>query len=415
MRLSRLNSRRNSMLLGMMRWPWGGIAALWACFILGVYAISQVDIGGYGLYAFDVYFQSARVLLKDQSIYQGTSGWVYLYPPFLAQTLIPLISVDRWLEAEFIWFGVNVALLVWTVYALSRYLSAPSARWMWIAPIFFFPIGQALFIGQVTIIMTALLAAAWIAIQRQRPGAAGALIALSAWIKIYPALLVVYFLYKGDWRVLRGVIVAGVALALGQIIVSGPEQFIAFFDVLFDLTAQGQPAGTFENNSIFAFASRLFQKNYWVEPLFISPALFQASRLGLTALVFGTAGLAIWRSQTGARNLAWRFDIEYGLVIMTILLFGSTMWTSGLPPLLLVYVLILRNRDELPRPAMVQALCAVSYVLVSGHLLITLGYAHEPLPALVRSAGFFGVMIAWGVMVYVLLAGRTIPGAPSAA
>jgi hypothetical protein len=69
--------------------------------------------------------------------------------------------------------------------------------------------------------------------------------------------------------VIVGAIFAGMALALIQIIISGPAIFLSFFEILFDLAAFGQPEGVYESYSILAFASRLFQEHNHVTPLLI--------------------------------------------------------------------------------------------------------------------------------------------------
>jgi hypothetical protein len=404
------------------------IILLWVAFFGIVYGIVDYDYEDYGLYVYDVYHQSAMALMEGEPLYQGISGWVYLYPPLLAQTLIPIADTFSFLEpeqliladmfmpptlfagldwAEMVWFVLNCVILIGTLFMLRRYVPDRYGGVYWIAPVFFLPVFQALYIGQVTIIMFGLLAAVWVCAREDRPVLAGMLLALACWIKIYPGMLVLYFLFKRDWKVMRGVIVAGVALALLQIAISGPEVFFSFFSVLGNLTAEGQDTGIHENNSIMAFASRLFQENPKVIAMYVSDTLFTITRFGMTLGMLALAAYAVVRSAARTAPAAaqdWRFDLEYGLLMITILLFGSTLWNSGLPPMLLVYVLLLRNAEAFANPRRIRLLTFTSYCLISAHQIITIGFLENvQAPALVMSTGFFGVILMWGVMAALLV------------
>ncbi len=381
-------------------WSWLPVAALWVVFIGIVYAVYEIDPAGFGLSAYKVYHESAHALLQGYPIYQGTIGWIYLYPPLLAQLLMPVVEFLSYDEAALVWLLLNMVILIGTLTMLVNYIPAKWAKMLWVGAVFFFPIGQALYIGQVTIIMLALLAFAWVAVQEDKPRLAGVLLATAAWIKVFPGVLVLYFLWKRDWEVIRGVALAGIILLLFQVAVSGPEMMLAFFGTLFELTANGQPDVNFENNSIMAFASRLFQPNPNVQPLVISPLLYSFTRISLTVLVIGGAVYTILRS-TGrslSKDLSWRFDLEYSLIIVTILLFGATLWISGMPPLLLIYVLILRNLGIYTRPKQIIVWLLLSYVFITTFTPIMLALIDHGMHSVVLSTGFLGVFIVWGVL-----------------
>lgn len=383
---------------------WGGVSLVWAVYLLLNYGFSLTTAAG--MDAFEVYYRSADALIHETALYNGVKGWIYLYPPLLAQLLMPLAALDNITIAINVWFGVNIALLFGTLYLLTRYTPQTWAKWIWLAPVLFIPFWQAFYLGQVTIIMLALLAWTWVAIQEDRPLLAGALLALAVWIKVFPAMLVLYFLYKRQWRLISSVIVTGLLLLVFQITISGPELMLAFVETLLTLTAGGQPAATYENLSLFAFVSRMFQENTFVIPLFESNMLFTAGRIGLSV---GLLGLTLWALRRYARGASWRFDLEYGLMIITILLLGSTLWVSGLPPLLLVYVLLLRNSPHIPHFRAVFVLAGLSFVLISSYQPMVLLLLRDALDALVLSSGFFGVILLWWLTAMPLLTQADIP------
>ncbi len=386
---------------------WGPVVLMWLLAIAGVVFVAHVlDFENYGWSVYDVYHKSAEAVIAGESLYSGLQGWVYLYPPLLAQSMVPLVQTVDLVTGQFVFLAVNVAVLIGSAALLQPYMPGswkPST--VWIAMILFVPTLQAIYIGQITVIMMGLLIGAWVAVHKGQRRLAGGLLALAAWIKVYPALLVVYFLLKRDWRVIQGVAVAGIALGMMQIAISGPAEVIAFFETLFDLTAGGQPFATYENLSVFAFVSRLFEENAQVQPLLVDDSLFRATRIGLTLGILALTALAIYRGKAETRKgtVDWRFDLEYGLVALTILMLGSTLWISGLPPLLLVYLLIHRNRSEFKRPGVVQWVNLASYSMVGLSLVVVVVGSRVMLPALVLSLGFFGLMLVWGLMVWLLV------------
>ncbi len=388
-----------------MQWSWGAIVAVWVLFVL---ALDQfTNTGPLALDAFRVYYEAGENLLHNQPIYNGIEGWIYLYPPLLGQMLMPAAAWGNLELAKTLWLGVNIGLLVATLHMLTRYLPRQYSKILWLSPIFFVPVWQALYIGQVTVIMLVLLAGVWVAVREGKPSFAGGLLALAAWIKVFPALLVVYFLWKRDWKVLRGVVIWGTALAVLQILISGVTPMLEFFGVLFNLFISGQPAATYENLSIFGFTSRLFQHNVHVIPLFVNETLFNVTRMALTIGMFVIAAYAIYRSELvkDPAERDWRFDVEYALVLLTILTMGSTLWISGLPPMLLVSVLILRNTplyrwQTAPRGVW---LIAAVLLVVYQPLLVVLTLTGRPVGALTLSLGFFGIVALWALMVGLLL------------
>ncbi|MFW5691552.1 MAG: glycosyltransferase family 87 protein [Chloroflexota bacterium] len=389
----------------LSNWAWFLIAGVWLVFVMLLYFFATRSPLGLG--AFYVYFESAKALISLDTIYSGITGWIYLYPPLLAQTLMPLAALNDSALAVNLWLGFNIGLLLATMNMLAHYVPRRYTKLLWVMPVFFVPIWQAMYIGQVTIIMLALLAGVWVAVHENRPFLAGALLALASWIKVFPALLVLYFLWRRDWHVIKGVIIGGFGLLALQVIISGPNLMLAFFDVLFSLFLNGQPEATYENLSIFAFVSRLFQVNRHVVPLLVDENLFNIARIALTVGVFVIGFLAITRSQkrTTSSRHGWRFDVEFSLVIVTILLLGSTLWISGLPPLLLTSVLILRNARHYRWSRAIKVTWLLSMILIMMYqpLLIVLTRLSGAVDALVLSIGFFGVMLFWGLMVALLV------------
>jgi glycosyl transferase family 87 len=109
------------------------------------------------------------------------------------------------------------------------------------------PLAQALQLGQATIlVLFLLLLAPWL-LRRDHPGLAGATIALAAFIKISPIVLLAYFLLRGRWRVVLGAAVTAGLLCVAIISVVGLQGFFAMRQILAN---DGAESIKFQNQSL---------------------------------------------------------------------------------------------------------------------------------------------------------------------
>lgn len=197
---------------------------------------------------------------------------VYTYPPLLAILMLPLTLVS-YQTALSIWTLVNFAawlvcagllahwfrrVCVYGITALRRQggeeagagdagaphlgaIRVPRLFTLAIAvflTLFYQPIEQSAMLGQVSLFMLLLfLLVPWL-IERDRPYLAGGLLALTVWIKLFPAVLLVYFLLRGRWRVVGGAVVGMILLALVQIPIIGVDGVLATRHVLDNGTFQ---------------------------------------------------------------------------------------------------------------------------------------------------------------------------------
>jgi len=175
----------------------------------------------------------------------------YRYPPLLAILFRPLALLP-YETAALIWEGVVIAAFVATVVHLGV-RKVPT--WLlvgWLAA----PIGWSLAIGQAQVPMTLLMALA-------TPWA----IAFATNLKLFPALLAVWWLGRREWRQL-GLFAAWLAALLLVQLVLEPEATIAFFG----FTGLAQ-VGDVQNWSLFR----------------ISPLLWAASVVALLLLAIRLA------------------------------------------------------------------------------------------------------------------------------
>ena len=147
----------------------------------------------------------------------------YLNPPELAWIVLPLSRLPySW--AAVIWGGILVSSL-----AVTWYLAAPGIRMRKAihaaAAAVLLPVFVSIFIGQVSLVIVAVIGLSWWLLQRGRPWLAG--IALAAlFLKPQAAFLVpAALLLAGYWRVVLGWLAATAPVILVSLIAVGTSVF----------------------------------------------------------------------------------------------------------------------------------------------------------------------------------------------
>jgi len=142
---------------------------------------------------FGVYQTAGTRVLGAEPLYRAEDGhYTFKYLPAFALAMAPLALV-REETAKVVWFAVSVGLLMalvrWSVYGLTG--RHRSIRWLtWMAVIFMAKFyAHELLLGQANILLGALLVAALLAAQIDRPVAAGVLVGMAAFVKPYALIM----------------------------------------------------------------------------------------------------------------------------------------------------------------------------------------------------------------------------------
>ncbi len=168
---------------------------------------------------FGVYRQAAVRSLHAEPLYRVEDGhYQFKYLPAFALAMTPVALVNRE-TAKVLWFAASLGLLAaflrWSVVAL------PERRWsirslLWITLVLMAKFyAHELTLGQTNLLLGALLVAALLGIQIERPVAGGVLIGLAVFVKPYALILLPWL--AATQGVLAaaaagGVIVLGLAL-----------------------------------------------------------------------------------------------------------------------------------------------------------------------------------------------------------
>jgi len=307
---------------------------------------------------FDTYFFAAKRILDNQPLYQEIDGLSpYIYPPFFACALTPFALIGL-LPAAFLWYLFNIALILFSIRVVSSLVFDKTGMIKGLDGIKFIPkaivvgITAAIFLDnlsllQVNILIFAAVLAGIYLLSKKMALSAAAAFAFAISVKVIPAVFVLYYLVKRQFRVAALITIFVVIFsALVPILALGSgnasEAFGWWRSENFEKSAGNTPSFQMmdtmfnpENQSLTAILSRWMVKNdgnviYWKKISHEYPVFLHNINLGLEAPVaiymgkaltlgiviitlFACAGRAR-RQTTGLANY------EHSLIMLTALL-----------------------------------------------------------------------------------------------
>jgi hypothetical protein len=316
-----------------------------------------------------VYARAAWAVRTGADLYaiEDENHWHYQYPPLLAILLTPFADPPRGTDhsgyvpfavtAAF-WYTLGVACYFgWllsplgvacyfgsllslahavepTLYPAGQRPTARSYLWwdLRMLPFFLclFALGSTLARGQVNAIVLLLLSAMIACQVRGRRVLAGLALAGAICLKVIPAYLIIYALWRRDWRHLAGCTL-GLALGLGLIpaLAMGPERAVAAYaDWMHVLVrpalARGEDRSraaelieitATDSQSLLAVLHNSLHPNRWTRPANASPMVRATHWLGGGLLTLVTLAAAGRRRLSAPREM-----IFLGMLIINMLL-----------------------------------------------------------------------------------------------
>ena len=325
----------------------------------------------------------------------------YRYPPVFAVLVAPLTALGM-APFFFIWYGLNVGLFGVALWLAGRIVfapgEAPAARSYWLPGLLVAAYGiDNLFLGQTNILVMALVYWCFLEDLQGRGWRAGWPLGVAIAIKVFPAPVVAYLLYRRRWR---AAITALACCAFLLLILPAPVR--GFHRNLAEMADWGERVAMpflskgragdwgqhsldFGNQSAPAVARRFLTHvdaqvaARKARPIYVNLASLsesQASRvvLGVFAvLVAAFLAACGWRTPRDQRQWA----TEYSLVTALLLLTSALSWTYFFVMLLLPAMQALRlvGQPTAIRPVSARALRGALWGLVIAALLLGNHYA----------------------------------------
>jgi Glycosyltransferase family 87 len=243
--------RKPSLFRPLNRWERGGLILLLALFVLHSLSVGHRSLLlSRRMTDLDAFLRGAWAVRTGGNLYESAddSGFHYIYPPLLAILLTPFADPPAGADAAwripfavsvFLMYAFSVLCAFWASHWLASGLeqrsldpevrSQPPGGWRWwtlrILPLLLVlpEIFGTLARGQVNLLLLALLCGAIGAVLRKRSGLAGAFLSGAICLKVLPAFLLLYPLWRRDYRCLAG---RAVGLIVGLVVIPalrGPE------------------------------------------------------------------------------------------------------------------------------------------------------------------------------------------------
>jgi hypothetical protein len=388
---------------------------------------------------FWILFRGTREWARGGSLYDIEAvltnhfGHVFKVPPFYGMLFVPFVFGEG-LTVLFFHRVINTVLIALTALAWLR---------MWRLPIVslagatvlillnFRPLADTIAYGQIDLVLLLLLTLAlWALRSGDRHEAigdrkestlhfapftfhllAGFLVALGTLFKIYPVVLLAFFVIKRRWYAIAG-------FALGMLVCNGLALAVMGVEMHRVYLAQVVPniGGTtswVENQTISGVVARLLDSPREAD-IFTDPAL-RLLGTGLSGLVVLFACALALRP---ARSDSTLFALQYGLFLLLMVLTVPAAWMHYETLLFVPFAALLLHLRDRPVPLPRAALLALAFALIAygnqwsfydgtimGALTIT-GVSYK----------FYGMLLLGGLLSYELLLGwqpallpRTLP------
>lgn len=350
---------------------------------------------------FWILFRGAREWTRGGSMYDITAvltnhfGHVFKVPPFYGMLFVLFVTMDG--LTVLLWHRMmNTFLIIATALVWLRMWRLPLASLSAAGLLIVFnfrPLADTLAYGQIDLVLLFLLTLALWALRSGRDAVAGALVALGTLFKIYPVLLLAFFVVKGHWRALVGFAVGmmvcnGIAIA----IIGWNEHLIYLTQVLPNI---GGTTSWVENQTISGFLARLTDSPR-------SATIYQNEMVRLLGtLISGAVSLAVCvlalrptaRESTG-------YALQYGMFLLLMVLASPAAWMHYETLLIVPFgALILHLRERTVSLPYAVAL-ALSFALIAygNQWSFYDGTVHGVLTIAGVSYKFYGMLLLGGVL-----------------
>ncbi len=270
-------------------------------------------------------------------------------PPFLLLPRLVAVAAPDFVRMRPLWFALTGGVMLIALLVVARRLGhTAGARALLLAPLVWaaFPTVNTLQKGNVQLLVIAACMVAMVLFERRRAVAGGALLAFMTVSKLYPGLLLVYLLVRGEWRALRWAIGFSALFLFLTVVDTGWQPFLAFREHFSGLLS-GEAFPAFRNPSAVAI-------NHSIPGIVFKLKLFGVPGMDFgAARVVGTLYMLVAVAATVMLGRRTVRENEHPLVWLTILIL-ATLRSPFLPqayaPFPAIWMLTLLVAVMVPRP-----------------------------------------------------------------
>lgn len=334
---------------------------------------------------FSVYYSGSKTFFFGENPYIARPGFFsnYVYPPFVLLLILPFTLLPIYAASVFFVFlsiislflGVYFCLKALKAFTITTYLLTLSFCML------SFPAKFTLGMGQVNLILFCLLSLAIYFINIKKQKLAGCFLGFCFAIKLFPLLLLPYFVFQKQWKLLISSAFTIILLYVVAAAATGVNLQIFFLqNVLPGIGTSYQSA--YYNQALSGFFARLPIEREVGEQLKI-----------ITSLVFVVISLFILfrsRKKKKLQNIAFSFIITLSLLVNPFSWQHHFVWLI-FPFIATFFSLGKKNKSYI-------------FFVVTSYLLISLNIAvPDKVFLLFQSHVLFGTILLWLVQAKILI------------
>lgn len=318
---------------------------LWAlALVYGAYNLTRSFLGPKQGEDFAQYYVASHLLLDGEeatlydkgSLYQekaksygvkgigpsdtNSSVMTYAYPPFVAFFLLPFAKIPYEMS-RCLFFLMSVLFSFGSIPLFFSHRACEQRRDMTkfalMAALLFFPNYYSFYMGQINSFVFFCCVLALFLIRKGNPFMAGFCVALASSIKIFPLILLLFFLVKKQYRAVLGIFLGLVLLTGLSLMRCDFHLYVTFFTQV--LPEQFSGGAWIRNQGFVGFFSRLLTSNEYVRSLGNYPGLAHGLSIFFSLCVLISSLICTWKNKNS-------YELQYAIYFVTALLVLAKSW-----------------------------------------------------------------------------------------
>ena len=243
-------------------------------------------------------------------------------PPTLILSLVPFTTLQP-LAAKRVWLVSNLFFLVASLWMLRVVTSLNWRRLGLISLLCVLPLHIDFLFGRHYVLILMLICGAYYASSLDRERTSGALLGTAAAMKLFPALFVLFFIWKRNWRAVIGMVLSATAITTLSFLMFGVEVHRVFLKEVLSQASRGDWLGPYalSQNSFITLWSHLFLIEPELNPHpWIDSSTLYALAHAATVIFLVFSYLLSFRGTEGARSAS----LQWAALVPLLLLLSTT-------------------------------------------------------------------------------------------
>ncbi|MDI6783208.1 MAG: glycosyltransferase family 87 protein [bacterium] len=268
----------------------------------------------------------------------------FVYPPVVALFFIPL-SFFSYPSAHLVWFILNHLFLICGLTLLissfsSSATGAPTTDKLiyYISALIltfnFYPLYRTLTAGQLNLLILFLISLTWFLFARKKSVGAGIFLGIATLIKLFPGLLLLFFLWKKEYKVAVSAVATIAILVLISLAIQGVQPYQDYGTLLTQMSYGQSVWSEFQqrfdvepaNQSFHALVARLFIPNPVTEPLLDLPQLARMISLFFSIIILLLTFYFTYNKKKNEQQSIPFLQLEYSFFLLSALLIPNLLW-----------------------------------------------------------------------------------------